>query len=537
MFYKIKTQKNNNNQLGSTILYGKMMKYSLKLAMLLNGCCKNNWLTQKSAVKSDKKSHIKSYIKALILSYRKQCCHGQKLLLLIIGMMVMPAYGLSTESLRTIGGSGPYLIFDDGMTNLKLKNWDDLFFLGYYEKDKLVYYPLDNQNNGNRYELPLNFSGLTFADLWSIVPPKAPTLLDNDGERYQKISIAELLQLPYYTWQDDDGDTGISGRGEIALKIEKKTIYNDNYYLERTEKIDPCDYVYSLGFSLSRAALATQYGDPRENDYGNRMVHYNLYPSVSAPYLCYGVRVPSASQYRQEDGVSGEWQSDKGMFFIQSYDSSLGNVPTMGYSGASFDLFVATGRERNFSYTKQPIDSPLSLTLFGSFSNTSALTVMIDGPSDYSYKEETMSFKPTTFTIYAGEMQTKPIYQFTIKKWIIAAYEGLNSDNNVDYHSMLYHCFESFGYTLPRIAELTNAKMLSQDPKDYLLNDGYTAKRQIGGGFVAEWGDFSKIASQPPRFFPEEAFSEEGYLITLHDGRISGSKRQTRGLFCISPDQ
>lgn len=372
-----------------------MMKYSLKLAILLNGCCKNNWITRKSGVKSDKKCHIKSYIKALILSYRKQCCHGQKLLLLIIGMMVMPAYGLSTKSSRTINGSGPYLIFDDGTTNLKLKNRNDLFLLGYYEKDKLVYYPLDNQNNGNHYELPLNFSGLTFADLWSIVPPKAPMLLDNNGKRYQKISIAELLQLPYYSWQDDDGDTGISGHGEITLDIEKMTINRDSYYLERTEKIDPCDYAYFLSFRFNEARLATQYGNPRETDYSNMRKIYYIYPSVTAPYLCYGVRVPTSFSYRQEDGVSGEWQSDKGMFFIKSYDSSLGNVPTMGYDGAEFDLFIATGRERKFSYTKQPIDSPLSLSFFmGYFS--SSLSVRIDGPDDDSYKEETMSFKPTT---------------------------------------------------------------------------------------------------------------------------------------------
>lgn len=504
--------------------------------MLLNGCCKNNWLTRKSGVKSDKKSHIQSYIKALILSYRKQCCHGQKLLLLIIGMMVMPAYGLSKKSLRTINGSSPYLIFDDGTTNLKLKNWNDLFLLGYYEKDKLVYYPLDDRSYYN-YELPLNFSGLTFADLWSIVPPKAPTLLDNEGNPYQKISLAELLQLPYYSWQDDDGDTGISGHGEIILEIAKTTInYDSYYYFDRTEKIDPCDYVYTFDFRFNKVSLATQYGDPRETDYSSMRRNYHIYPSVTEPYLCYGVRVPGGPSYGQEDGVSGEWQSDKGMFFIQSHDSPLGNPPTMGFSGAAFDLFVATGRERKFSYTKQPIDSPLSLN-FDTRYRTSNLIVRINGPDDYSLKEEAMSFKPTTFTIYAGEMQTKqPIYQFTIKKWIIA-HDSTYSNEDSNHRSMLHQCDERFGYTLPRIAELTNAKIISEDPKDYLLNDGYTAKRQIGGGFVAQWGRVSKISGQPARNLPEEAFSEEGYLIRLQDGRISGSKHQTRGLFCISPDQ
>lgn len=137
-------------------------------------------------------------------------------------------------------------------------------------------------------------------------------------------------------------------------------------------------------------------------------------------------------------------------------------------------------------------------------------------------------------------MQTKPIYQFTIKKWIIA-HEDLYDSDFFDYNSMLDRCFERYGYTLPRIAELTNAKMLSQDPKDYLLNDGYTAKRQIGGGFVAEWGDFSKMEkSPPPRSFPAEVFSlEKGYAIRLSDGSITTSSEYTprRGLFCISPDQ
>lgn len=510
------------------------MKYSLKLPILLNGCCKNNWLTRKSGVKSDKKCHIKSYIKALILSCRKQCCHGQKLLLLIIGMMVMPAYGLSTKSSRTINGSGPYLIFDDGTTNLKLKNTNDLFLLGYYEKDKLVYYPLDEQNFYS-YELPLNFSGLTFADLWSIVPSKAPTLLDNEGKRYQKISIAELLQLPYYSWQDDDGDTGISGHGEITLDIEKTTINRDSYYLERTEKIDPCDYVYELSFHLNKARLATQYGDPRETDYSNMRKFYRIYPSVTEPYLCHGVRAPASISYRQEDGVSGEWQSDKGMFSIQSHDSPLGNLPTMGYDSMVFELFVATGRDRLFSYTKQPIDSSLSISLDTYSDVMSNLHVRIHGPNYYSYKEEAMSFKPTTFTIYADEMQTKPIYQFTIKKWIIAAYESIGSGHHLDYDDMLDYCFMNFGYTLPRTAELTNAKKIT-DPRDYSLDDGYTAKRQIGGGLIAERGDLTLVGDN---IFPMEAVSMEGYRITLHDGRIFKREKNDNhaGRICISPDQ
>ncbi|MCX8675185.1 hypothetical protein J3U16_07765 [Gilliamella sp. B3023] len=442
--------------------------------------------------------------------------------------MSSPVLALSNKTSNIIHGTPPYLTFDNGQT--KSTDTKALSWVSYIENGREVKHnrpPVDNDNNPLSIALPTNLA--TFADIKTIVPVDTPI----DGDKIQSIDFIKLLQAPYNYGRDDDGDVINSGTGKIQMTIVGSTGKN----VARTDAIDKCLAPYNIKLKIENSSIQTQYGVPNTAQFSDLDDNYILTVGSSTIYTCF----VQPNTLTQNNGVSGQWDSDKSAFLVQNVNDPESNFPATGANDLSFRLIIAgLTSYRQLSYSKSPNNSNVDLEF--SAKDDGVPVVKLKGPNSNSpsYK---MSFVPTQFTIYADQAKTMPIYRFKLRHWFIpqADSDGLNMVEN-NYNNAENYCASLPNYRLPIVSDLTNGNIPGWWEGGYPGN-GQKKIRQINGGLSSEWGSLKNrgygsawtpfafwTSSPSPSTIPNQHF-----IVDVTGDVISGTKTQFTQVVCVSP--
>ncbi|MCX8586694.1 MULTISPECIES: hypothetical protein, partial [unclassified Gilliamella] len=339
------------------------------------------------------------------------------------------------------------------------------------------------------------------------------------------------LQAPYNYGRDDDGDVINSGTGKIQMTIVSATGQN----VARTDAIDKCLVPYNIKLKIENSSIQTQYGVPNTAKFSDLDDNYILTVGSSTIYTCF----VQPKTLTQNNGVSGQWDSDKSAFLVQNVNDPESNFPATGANDLSFRLIVAgLTSYRQLSYSKSPNSSNVDLEFSATYNGIPIVKLKGPNSNSPSYK---MSFVPTQFTIYADQAKTIPIYRFKLRHWFIPQADSNGADmveNN--YNNAENYCASLPNYRLPIVSDLTNGNVPGWWEGGYPGN-GKKKIRQINGGLASEWGAltgydnawtvFAFWTSSPsPSSIPNQHF-----IVDVTGDDISGTKNQFTQAVCVSP--
>ncbi|NUF50310.1 hypothetical protein [Gilliamella sp. ESL0250] len=475
------------------------------------------------------------------------------------------------ETANVIMGSAPYISFDGGRT--KISSTEDTLWMSYKMGNKTFRYTPANNPSSPQNPILLPESFKTFADIDSVVP-KNQSIPDWAELHEQEIQFNSRDNREYFF--DDDGDKIKSGAGELTLIIadngdhlvdEDWWISEPQFGYKRSDPIDPCRYSYRLILKSSISSVTTELGIPSESSgvpenvwkqdrwSFEKLFIVHVKPTVSNPYVCWAFPI---YQDPRADHIGKEWKSGtididdpndiylyrgrKRGFLLQNINQPSSNFPTIAGDSLQFTLTVAGILHNELSYSKQPANSNINLTIngvgeyddityYGRFPNEAIITLL--GPKE---GQSDTSFTPTTFIIYADKAKTKPIYSFTISQWIIKS-----NYNQPTFKESSAYC-ERIGYRLPTIPELTNMKNPKLDWNQGYppSREEYVAQAQLKGGFYPEWGSRElwrlPWGSNTEVWVSNHHKNDNYYLVDSY-GRISSKPMTAKAgrTFCISP--
>ncbi|OCG09201.1 hypothetical protein A9G13_03910 [Gilliamella sp. wkB178] len=408
---------------------------------------------------------------------------------------------LSATTAQVIHGSQPYLTFDNGVT--KVTTTDDL--LGIKLSNGARFTPATNTSTAaNPIQLPE--ANQSFADVGMLVPTNT-----------NSIALSSLIGAPYNYWGDDDGDgqgaNGITATGDLTVSITD----SNGQVVSRDTILNTCGTSvppYKLVLTSTAGSLTTQYGLPNSSNFSGDTVTYYISPKAgptvcyARPNLNYGKNNEAATAGREHDyfgnflGPADIWNPEKG-FLVQSTTPSdyNRNFPTTGANKLHFDLLVTgidastltwpTVRQGGITATmtlNPPVDSKFNpdgassvrVTLTGPFATAAQQSSATPG----SIATPTL---PQTFVLVGKDSSNREVlsYGFVIKKWFI--HRGSVWENK---SKMLNWCY-NLGYVLVSDDDVTNAAYTSS--AGWVLPDN-SYHRNIGAGFLTEWGDVSAYA-------------------------------------------
>jgi hypothetical protein len=465
------------------------------------------------------------------------------------------------ETTNVINGTAPYLSFDGGKT--KILGVDDIFWMSYQVGNQTFRYTLDNNTSSQQNPILLPESIKTFADINSIIPKNhpIPEWAEDNG---QQIEFNSRYDRQYFF--DDDGDEILSGAGMVSLKIfDEADDYGSDDLAEwgersykRSDLIDPCRYSYRMVLLSSISSVLSKFGVPSRRSFGatvtedewnedpwafeDRLV-LHIKPAVSNPYACWAYPLTQPTPHSEH--IGNEWVASdlyresgaKKGYQLQNINSPSANFPTTAGDSFPFNLTVAGSFPHELSYSKQPKDSIINLTIrkaeefryYGNYPNEATITLL--GPKA---GQPNTSFSPTTFIIYADQAQTKPIYSFTINKWFILLEDGKRT-----FKESREYC-ESIGYRLPTVPELTNVKNVELNwHQGYPTGKEGFSKVQLGGGIIPEWGsDVFRLDRHIYRkFWSNNRHKNDNYYLVDAYGLIFSEPitEQIGYALCISP--
>ena len=141
---------------------------------------------------------------------------------------------LSKQTENPIQGTAPYLLFEfeNGETR-KVRNSNDLLYMGFYDGDKLKIY--DSKNNPSSQKNPMTVPETvkTFEQILLPIPING----SYNASNFQFISLAELSSK----WGvDDDGDQNITGQGVLKVRITDAQLNT----VKRDTRFVACDTQY-----------------------------------------------------------------------------------------------------------------------------------------------------------------------------------------------------------------------------------------------------------------------------------------------------
>ena len=430
-------------------------------------------------------------------------------MVLVLTMVVLQSisfanYALTTKTTNIIYGSAPYLTFDGGRT--RVTNTESL--LGISLSDGRAFTPTTN-NSSSRNPIVLPVAGQSFNDIGMLVPTDT-----------NSIALSSLIGTPYNYWGDDDGDgqgiDGITATGSL-----KVSIYDKNGRAVARNKIltfcgDKAPYILILSNTSGR--LTTRYGVPNESRFSGGRVYYYINPKrESSPVICFAK--PGITYYISGGLSDAIWEYDKG-FLPQSFTpSSYGlNFPTTGANNLVFALEIG-GNNQALSWA--PV-SHGGITATMTDSTSTSVRVTLTGPvatesqwqSQYPGRIDKPSL-PQTFELVGRDSSGNAVvkYGFVLKQWFIHSGTYRNTQ------SIISSKCNSFGYRLPKIRDLTNARCV------YLPGTlggtgcrgavGATpssptniSRRHIGAGFITEWGRLDR--------YPDANFNTQHFFRTVY---------------------
>lgn len=429
----------------------------------------------------------------------------------------------SNTTAQAINGSAPYLTFDNGQT--KSDNTRALLWLRFNDGNQEVKYDAPPKDGDNPVIIDISATVNTFEDIQTVVPVNTP-IIDN----VQSIDFSTILQDPNNYARDDDGDVVVSATGKIEMTILDST----EQKVKRTDAVDTCLAPYTINLKIDDSEIKTQYGIPDSTTYSKLEDNYYLGVDSNTIYTCFVQ--PLTGFFENKSGVSGQWDDDKEVFYMQSLNQPESNFPATGADSLYFKLIVAGIKNyKQLSYSKEPSNSNVDLA-FGETRNKIP-TVILKGPTSNSSPSK-LRFVPTTFTIYADTAKTKPIYSFKLQHWFIPhtdihgyPYLESNHDNAVNYCSTLS------GYRMPNVSDLTNANGWGINGHP---NASSASLRQINGGLISEWGgglkyytqqwDIFSIWTSTPSILPGQYYS-----VASNSGAIFHIKREFTQTACVMP--
>lgn len=446
---------------------------------------------------------------------------------LTLSIVANSVSALSNQTAKFINGTAPYLTFDNGQT--KSTDTKALSWISYMENGQEVKYnqpPKDTNNDPLSIAIPNSIA--TFADIQTIVPVSSSM----DSDKVQSIDFSTILQAPYNYGRDDDGDLVNAGTGKISMRITNSLGQN----VARTDAVDKCLAPYYINLHIENSSIKTQYGVPDSTTFSDLDDNYFLNVGSSSFYTCF----VQPKTLTQNNGVSGQWDSDKNVFLVQDVNNPETNFPATGANDLNFKLIVAGLKDyRQLSYSKVPNNSNVDLE----FSESKGVAVVkLKGPNSNSPSSK-MSFVPTQFTIYADQAKTIPIYRFKLRHWFIpqADSNGIDMVEN-NYNNAENYCASLPNYRLPIVSDLTNGNIPNWWEGGYPGN-GEKKIRQINGGLLSEWGSLSNkgygdawtpfafwTSSPSPSPIPNQHF-----IVDVTGDKISGTKTQFTQAICVSP--
>ncbi|OCG42271.1 hypothetical protein A9G29_00035 [Gilliamella sp. Fer2-1] len=446
----------------------------------------------------------------------------KKIPLALAPVLLLPysqgSQALTAHTNQVIQGSAPYLTFDGGQT--KATTTDALLFITL--PDGTTVTPSTNTSSATNPIRLIN--GNTFSDIGMLLPPST-----------NSIGLDALIRAPYNYWGDDDGDgqgtNGVTAMGSLSVSFTDK----NGITVSRSDTLDICSAPYKVTLSSTDGNLTTQYGIPNSRTFGGSTVTYYINPN-SQPKVCYARPNLYFGDY-EVAGPASIWNSDKG-FLTQSINLSSYslNFPTTGADGLYFDLDIGGVDASQLTWspvTRGGITATVSWIQPRSDSFTSAwgvteydswiddksqyvTRVTLNGPkaSDAQIQSDNPSplrrpILPQTFELEGRDKSGNVVikYGFVLQKWFIN-----RGNKNRSYSKQSSWC-SSLGYRLSRVRDLTNAKC-GKDKWFPCLegiegatpsSSGNYSQRQIGAGFLPEWGYLS--------YYPDEVFQTNNFCV------------------------
>ncbi|OCG03724.1 hypothetical protein A9G19_04875 [Gilliamella apis] len=425
-------------------------------------------------------------------------------------------YALTTKTTNIIYGSAPYLTFDGGRT--RVTNTEALLRISL--SDGRTFTPTTN-NSSSTNPIVLPVAGQSFNDIGMLVPRNTDS-----------IALSSLIGTPYNYWGDDDGDgqgvNGITATGSLKLSIVDK----NNQAVARNEVLTICKAPYKLTLSNGEGRLTTRYGVPNESRFTAGNATYYIKPKASTA-ICFArpnVSDPNGVSHPSKGLSAAVWDRNKG-FLPQSVTPSYygSNFPTTGGHNLFFDLDII-GSNQALSWA--PV-SHGGITATMTDSTNTSVRVTLTGPVATSNSDNPGQIArpslPQEFELVGRDSSGNAVlkYGFKLKQWFVdgTGFVGTRSD-------ALSRC-RRFGYRLVNVQDVTNA-VLSVSSSIY-------AKRYIGGGFFAEWGNMSYYTGAKFHggiYWTNTRFNNSNRFYRVHgnDGRLGRTyESQIYSALCVYP--
>ncbi|OTQ57964.1 hypothetical protein [Gilliamella apis] len=428
-------------------------------------------------------------------------------------------YALTTKTTNIIYGSAPYLTFDGGRT--RVTNTEAL--LGISLSDGRRFTPTTNNSSDNPIVLPA--SGQSFADIGMLVPTNT-----------NSIALSSLIGTPYNYWGDDDGDgqgvNGVTATGSLNLSI----VDNFNNPVTRNEVLTICKAPYKLTLSSDSGTLKTRYGVPNESRFTAGNATYYINPKETTPKICSAQPlydrwlIDSIPAFPAFDTPSYDkvWGYFTRSVTPSSYDL---NFPTTGMDRVYFDLYI--GGNNQDLYWEPVTHSGITASMYNS--TKTSVEVSLTGPRgtgrscDLGQSIDRPSL-PQVFELVGRDSSGNAVvkYGFVLKKWFVKYCYSRR-----EYETTLSLC-SSIGYRVPQVKDLTNASIADCgtypcagfEPAEPLSPDN-NARRHIGAGFFAEWGNmidfidsFDVLAWTANNYTNRDTGVSYPFIVDPYDGRI-----------------
>lgn len=254
--------------------------------------------------------------------------------------------------------------------------------------------------------------------------------------------------------------------------------------------------------------LYSEYGDPNVQAYPDAELNLST-PSKSFVFSWPIPEVCSAyplSDVIQSDipAYNSQWQDGLG-FFKQSDTDASKNFPTVGADGLYFDLFVIGVDPSKVEWQVQPSSNASGVTVSTDKQSTGYPRVTLTGPVNTNKGSTVINnaskfTSGTTFAVngYIDGSSTPSLsYKFKLDKWFIYYYYSRIANSGVNKNDANKFC-NTDNYRMANLDDASNANKLN----NYTLQNTGTlypsgtnaAKRVIGGGLIAEWGDIKSFA-------------------------------------------
>ena len=412
-------------------------------------------------------------------------------------------YALTTTTTNIIYGSAPYLTFDGGRTRVT----NTAALLGISLSDGRTFTPTTN-NSSSTNPIVLPVAGQSFNDIGMLVPR------DTDS-----IALSSLIGTPYNYWGDDDGDgvNGITATGSLNLSIVDK----NNQVVFRSEVLTICKAPYKLTLSNTNGRLTTRYGVPNESRFSAGNATYYINPKET-PTICF------ARPNLEFNG--GRLNPDKG-FPAQQMGAYSANFPKTGGNNLYFDLDIV-GNNQALSWA--PV-SHGGITATMTDSTNTSVRVTLTGPVDTSNSDSPGQIaRPSLsqdFELVGRDSSGNAVlkYGFKLNQWFVdgSAFRGTRG-------RVSSWCY-SLGYRLVDVQDVTNASPWTSQGSNY-------AKRQIGGGFFAEWGNMGYYTGAKFRdggYWTNSRFNNSismFYVVSGNGGRLGRTYAdQSYSPLCVYP--